>query len=304
MGHGSYSLEDRSYRSASLGYFSKSIHEVTSRELKSEMNPNGVLLRESRDSDEHPNSIPIIIGLDLTGSMYNVPQYLVRDGLPNIMGRIIQNGIPDPQVLFLGIGDHEYDRAPLQVGQFESNDELLDKWLTNTWLEGGGGGNSGESYLLAWYFAAFHTEIDSFDKRKNKGILVTIGDEPTLRNISGKTLDRIMGGGQHRDYSAVELLEKAKEKYNVYHIHVTDTSYGHDSRVIGSWKEILGDNLIICEDHKLVSVEIPKLISEQYKNKKQTLLNDDVEEIKPNINDNIDDQSNGFKYDENGELIL
>ena len=69
------------------------------------------------------------------------------------MDKIIQSGIKDPQVLFLAIGDHECDTSPLQVGQFESSDELLEHWLTHVWLEGGGGGNRGESYALAWHFA-------------------------------------------------------------------------------------------------------------------------------------------------------
>ena len=56
------------------------------------------------------------------------------------------------------------DSAPLQVGQFESSDELLDKWLTNIYFEAGGGGNGGESYALAWYFAALKTATDSMEK--------------------------------------------------------------------------------------------------------------------------------------------
>ncbi|STD12570.1 hypothetical protein [Chryseobacterium carnipullorum] len=39
------------------------------------------------------------------------------------MGGIIQGGVPDPALLFLGIGDHECDAYSLQVGQFESGDE-------------------------------------------------------------------------------------------------------------------------------------------------------------------------------------
>ena len=51
--------------------------------------------------------------------------------------------VPDPQILFVAVGDATSDRAPLQVGQFESTAELMDQWLTWSFLEGGGGGSSG-----------------------------------------------------------------------------------------------------------------------------------------------------------------
>jgi hypothetical protein len=124
------------------------------RKIHESMDPKTIKLREARDSAEHPNVFPVILGLDLTGSMGSIPVYLIREGLPHIMGKLIQKGFNDASLLFVGVGDHENDDAPLQVGQFESGDDELDTWLTRTWVEGGGGGNAGESYLLAWYFAA------------------------------------------------------------------------------------------------------------------------------------------------------
>ena len=259
MGSGSYSSTERGIRSTSLGYATKSIHQTfTQRSLSNLMNPLDVKIRESRDSQEHPNSVAILLALDLTGSMGNVPHTLVKTGLPNIMDGIIQQGQPDPQLLFVGVGDHECDRSPLQVGQFESSDALLDKWLTDIYLEGGGGGNNGESYLLAWYFAGYHTSIDCFEKRKQKGFLFTIGDEPNLTSLPSYNVKSIMGNGQYQDYSAAELLEKARETYNVYHIHVRETHNGKNQSVVDGWKQVLGENLIEVQD----SSEIAGLIAE------------------------------------------
>lgn len=261
MGGGSYSVENRSVRATSEGYHTKSSHEIfKQRSINNAMSPHGVLIRESRDSEEHPNTMSIIIALDVTGSMGSTPHHIVKDGLPNIMGTIIQKGLLDPQLLFLAIGDHECDDSPLQVGQFESSDELLDKWLTDVYLEGGGGANGGESYLLAWYFAALHTSIDCFEKRNERGFLFTVGDEPTLKHIPKNVLQNIMGDGQYGDLTSAELLEKAQEKYNVYHLHIKQTRAGSIQKTIDDWYQLMGDNLIVIERHEDVSKKITEIV--------------------------------------------
>jgi hypothetical protein len=262
MGHGTYSSDSRTSRAVSAGYYTKSAHEIfKQRSINNAMNPHGITVRESRDSAEHPKSLPIIIALDVTGSMGSVPHALVKDGLPTLVTNIIENGQPDPQILFLAIGDHECDQSPLQVGQFESSDELLDKWLTDVYLEGGGGGNAGESYLLAWYFAGYHTVTDQFEKRSEKGFLFTIGDEPTLKNISNHVMKEIMGDGQYEDFSAAKLLDKAREKYNVYHLHIAETGAGSRRETIAGWKQLMGDNLLIIQRHEDVAASIAKIIT-------------------------------------------
>ena len=262
MGMGEYSLSSRSERSVILGYETKSVNEIFSqRSINSAMNPYGVQLRESRDSEEHPDTISIVLALDVTGSMGSIPHHLVKEGLPKIMGNIIQSGIKDPQLLFLAIGDHECDQSPLQVGQFESSDELLDKWLTDVYLEGGGGGNIGESYLLAWYFAGFRTAIDCFEKRAKKGFLFTVGDEPTLPDIPLKALKGIMGDGQYENYLSTTLLDKAREMYHVYHLHIKQTAAGSSQQTMDGWKQLMGDKLIILDRHEEVSKIIPEIVA-------------------------------------------
>lgn len=283
MGHASYSVEDRSVRASFSGYDTKSAQEIFKRKsINNAMDPHGINIRESRDSNEHPNSLAIVLALDVTGSMGSIPHFLVKEGLPRIMDNIIQRGIKDPQLLFLGIGDHECDNSPLQVGQFESGDELLDKWLTDIYLEGGGGANYGESYLLAWYFAGKHTSIDCFEKRKQKGFLFTVGDEPTLKEIPSYVLKRIMGDGQYNNSTAINLLDIAREKYNVYHLHIKQGSNGNNQECMDGWKQLMKDNLVIVDRKEDVSNIISEIVT-KYKQ------NSNKEEI---------------KIEENGEIIL
>lgn len=259
MGYSSYSSVDREVRADSLGYTTNSLQDnFKSKSIQRAMDPKDLTVRESRDSEAHPNSVAIIIALDVTGSMMSVPQKIVADGLPHIMTDIIQGGTPDPQVLFLGVGDHECDSAPIQVSQFESGDEELDKWLTSIYMERGGGSNDGESYMLAYYTAAMHTSIDCFEKRGEKGLLFTIGDEKVLPHIPKESLQRHFGMGQYQDYTTKELITLAQEKYEIYHIHTMETGAGRRHGVVPAWKELLGQNVLVVQSH----TEIPALISE------------------------------------------
>lgn len=265
MGYTSYSYEDRLSRSVSSGFstVTKATADTVFKQNKlgmihEEMKPSKAQLRESRDSDTHPNTVPIIIGLDETGSMGDIPIHMVKDGLPKMVSKIIQNGIPDPQILFLGIGDHEVDDAPLQVGQFESGDAELDLWLTRTWNERGGGSNAGESYLLAWYFAAKHTIHDCNEKRGQKGILFTIGDEPNLPRLPSRSIEEIMGVPSQSSYTDSELLALAQETYDVYHIIVNHSTTAERSK--SYWTKMLGQHCVVIDDYNKVSDTISDIV--------------------------------------------
>jgi hypothetical protein len=269
MGHGTYSYSSSVTRSAL--YSTKSSTEIfKSRSINNAMDPNGVTVRESRDSKEHPNSIPIILALDVTGSMGSIPSFLVKQGLLQLMQKIIDGGCADPQVLFMGIGDHECDGAPLQIGQFESSDSLLDHWLTKLFIEGGGGGNEGESYLLAWFFASRYTATDHFEKRGKKGLLITMGDEPTLKKLPAHVQKELMGDGQYSELTADQLLEKAKEKFEVFHLHLLQGSRGNDKHVKDGWTQLMGDRVLFVQNKEDVAQIIADKVLEIVKSQGST----------------------------------
>lgn len=269
MGCGSYSYDayttlanERSYATASASSIFKNrslsaksdikTSNVSARNyntnVKREMLTVGV--RESRDTQEHPETTPIIIALDVTGSMRRTPHEMIRNNFPKLMDALMQLGIKDPQLLFMAIGDHEYDSYPIQVGQFESDTERIVNSLEEFVLEGGGGGNRGESYLLAHIVAGYHTETDSWYKRHKKGYLFTIGDEPNLTSVPGRALEEFMGYQKPANsITAKEAVEKAKEQYHVFHIHITDGSHG--SRPDRGWSELLGQNVLVGDSHNI-----------------------------------------------------
>lgn len=260
MGSTLYNSSDRYNRAVSSGYFSKSVDDVFEqnkvRRIHESMEPQKAIIREARDSDVHPWSVPIIIALDVTGSMGKIPHYLIKDGLPKIMDTIMERGIKDSQILFLAIGDGLRDTYPLQVGQFESGDVELDTWLTRTYLEGGGGGNGGESYHLAWLFAGKNTVTDAWEKRGQKGFLFTIGDEPCHDPLPANIIRNLTNNQVERSMSNQELLELAKEKYNVYHLQIMEGAEGRSS--LRFWKNLLGEHCIEVNHHE----DVAKLIAE------------------------------------------
>lgn len=276
MGGGTYSTTARSARSEKLNYASTradnlgdTFKQKALRMIHESLSPKGVAIRESRDSPEHPLSFAILLGIDFTGSMGSVPAFLVSKGLPHMIEKIFNAGIKDPQVGFIGIGDHECDNYPLQVGQFESSDEKLDMDLTNMYPEGGGGGNGGESYLLAWYHAAFHTDIDCFNKRGQKGLLITIGDEPNLNSVPGSAIAKLYGLQSAKNYSAAELLEEARKKYDVYHINVKSTHTGQSSATQNYWPQIMGENFIQAANADDIADIIAGLANKTFKGTRQ-----------------------------------
>lgn len=283
MGSTSYSTESRSIRSKSLGYTINHVDTIFTqnkeRKIHESMDPKGVVVRECRDSEVHPNSIPIIIALDVTGSMGRIPHEMIKEGLPTMMNTLLEAGLDDASVLFLAVGDHTYDRAPLQVGQFESGDEELDMWLTRTWLESGGGANNGESYNLAWYFAARHTVTDSMEKRNTKGFLFTIGDEPVLPSIPKQAIAEIMGATPQASVSTPEILKEAQQKYNVFHLHLTELFTGVPS--LSGWQSLLGQQCVEVKSYKKIAKTIADIVISHQENKHTT----QTQTISPNTQD-------------------
>ena len=192
MGYGNYS--DEAYAAIVRTRASTPRQEVfQQRACHPLMIPHGVKLRECRDSDAHPQSIGIVFALDVTGSMGEIPKMLARRELPQFMKVLGDCQVRDPQLLFCAVGDVTSDQAPLQVGQFESTAELMDQWLTWSYLEGGGGGTGEESYELAMYFLAVHTEMDCAVKRGKRGYLFMTGDEHPYPRLSRNTVESVVG---------------------------------------------------------------------------------------------------------------
>ena len=206
------------------------------RNLDKMLNPANVT-RECCDSEEHPNTLPVILALDVTGSMGSAAVEVAKQ-LNVIMTQLYEK-VKDVEFMIMGIGDFAYDRCPLQVSQFESDIRIAEQ-LDRVFFEFGGGGNKYESYTAAWYFGARHTRLDAW-KRGRKGIIITMGDERINPYLPADRLQNVIGDKLQDNVETKDLYEEAAEKYDLYHLTVR---HGRDWDLEGirtSWREYLDE---------------------------------------------------------------
>ncbi|WP_433325852.1 hypothetical protein [Spirillospora sp. CA-294931] len=247
-GHWSTNVYDaaQNYR-ASTGASAFAYSDAGATSTHPSLDPKGVTFRESRDSDDHPESLAIAVLFDVTGSMGTVPRTL-QSKLPDLLGLLLRKGyVEHPHILFGAVGDATCDRAPLQIGQFEA-DNRMDDDLGRVLLEGGGGGQMRESYELAMYFMARHTAIDCFDKRGRRGYLFMIGDELAYPKVSRHQVRSIIGAELDEDVPAEEIVRELQRRYDVYFIIPEGAHHAGSRKLKDFWNGLLGQNVLYLDD--------------------------------------------------------
>jgi hypothetical protein len=261
MGSGTFDpAAYRSFASSTRGKSTSDIYASTT--MHASLNPLNVRLRESRDSADNPASTPVIVGIDVTGSMGMIADVLAREGLGTLFTGILdRKPISDPHVMFMAVGDANCDRAPLQVSQFEADKRIIEQ-LTNIYLEHGGGGNSFESYNLPWYFAANHTAHDSMEKRGKRGYLFTVGDEEAPQDLTRDQIKQFIGDDMQGNVTTRDMLNAAQRLYDVYHVIIEEGQHArnHMPKVVDSWSALLGQHVIRLSDHKKLAETIVSAI--------------------------------------------
>lgn len=260
MGAGSFSASCYAEYSRSTG---KAYNAATGRvsgqvfresRLNPLLDPRMFEFRECVNTEEHPDTIPVILALDVTGSMGSACRE-TAEALGVIMSDLYGK-FKDIEFCVMGIGDLAYDRAPIQMSQFESDVRIAES-LDKIYMEHGGGGNAFESYTAAWYMGLHRTKLDCFDKQGRKGIIITMGDEPLNPYLPVIQLNIAIGGApEQADVETPALYSAVTEKFDVYHIAVDDYATGYKSyrqRIESSFGQLLGDRLKVSTINNLSS---------------------------------------------------
>lgn len=226
------------------------------RTLDPMLDPKDVM-RECCDTEEHPETIPVILALDVTGSMGQAAVEVAKQ-LNIIMTKLYEK-VKDVEFMVMGIGDLAYDRYPLQVSQFESDIRIAEQ-LDKIYFEFGGGGNAYESYTAAWYFGLNHVKLDAWE-RGRKGIIITMGDEGVNPYLSAERIYDITGREIGEDVETEALFESVQEKYEVYHLFVNHRIYVNNGSFIKTWEKIMDKDHFKVVRLKDLTSEIIKIVT-------------------------------------------
>ncbi len=256
MGYSISSADDlsarRAYREASGTTFAHTrtmaSRPVAERKVHESVDPKwrnaaGEQIRECRDSEAHPITLPVVVGFDETGSMGEAPMIL-QQKLASLKGALLRTGLVDAQLCFGAYGDAQNDEvAPCQVGQFESGLEMED-WLNNLYLERLGGGNWGETAGLLLYFMARHSRLDSVTKRGKKGYLILTGDECPLPFVTREEVARYIGDTIQGDLAIEAVVAEASQLYDIYFFHL-NTGAAVMQGSLAVWQRLLGEGHVV-----------------------------------------------------------
>lgn len=219
MGYGSYTASDWTKLKTSRQLTEKqNVEEVfVKKGCDPRFNPRHIGTRECFDSEDHPHTTPIVVGLDVTGSMGYLAVKVAKEALNDLIMKLYSTDvIEDPALMCAAYGDG-WDSAPLQVTQFESDiriaEQLLDLYFENR-------GNGQVVPTCLWEFLSRHTNIDAINKRNEKGFIFTIGDSAKIREDHvSETIATVVG--DHIPAASVQsILRETQKKFHVFHIMI------------------------------------------------------------------------------------
>ncbi len=242
----------------------------TQRQLHPRLNPRNVI-RECCDSEDHPETVPVILALDVTGSMGTASAEVAKK-MNEVMTRLYGE-IRDVEFLVMGIGDLSYDRVPIQISQFEADIRIAEQ-LDLVYMEHGGGGNAFESYTAAWYMGLHHTRLDCW-RREKKGLIITMGDEPLNPYLPREPLSAVTGDLVRTDVETQALYREVSRKYELYHIHVSHRQPDrYEERVMDSFGKQLPEGHLVMSDLDGIAGALIRIVTDHAKQNSPAGLNE------------------------------
>ncbi|MDO4863255.1 MAG: hypothetical protein Q4A05_03705 [Ruminococcus sp.] len=247
MGRGSYSSADWNRLKNSRGISASSTADdiFKGNKVNEKYLPEFINIRESRDSEDSPESTPIIIGFDSTGSMGYLAAEIAKNSLNKTATMILEKRpVTDPHIMCAAITSPVKSNIfpCMQVTQFEADIRVVEQLLEFR-LDGG---NKYAYDALVWYFALKHTSTDCNEKRGKKGFLFCIGDEVCDDGrgeiLTANDIVNVYHDNAETGYKTADLYRQTSEKYEIIHIITGD----HTEQALKTWeKAVPGINAVI-----------------------------------------------------------
>ena len=178
------------------------------------------------------SSNPLIIAVDVTGSMANWP-FEIFDRLPLLFNTLSQYR-EDLQVCFAAIGDAVVDRWPLQVTTFASGFDL--EQLLGSLYGEGGGGDAPESYGLFAHWVNTHVQVPNATESP---FLILFGDATMHPTVPGAQIGHYLGDGQSRDLDSIKTWGEVTQTWNTWFLRRPTGRRGDE--VDRQWGRAIGD---------------------------------------------------------------
>lgn len=284
MGYGSYKASDWAKLKNSRGINnSSSASDIFAKELKDVYNPRFIDVRESRDSDDSPESTPIILGFDVTGSMGYLAEEIAKNSLNRTITEIYdKQPVTNPHVMCAAFTEW-VPQGGLQVTQFEADIRVVEQLLD---LKVRFGGNTYSYDDLVWYFAARHTEIDCYNKRGKKGFIFCIGDEIcgylNDDRMTHKQINSVFGDDVDKpSLNPLDVYDEASKKYEIFHI-ITDQGYNAE-RAYTSWRAMIEGRIAVikAENIDLLSEVITSIMQLVQGKDRDSILSQWDDKVRP-----------------------
>jgi len=204
---------------------------------------------------------PVVFAVDVTGSMGSWPGIIFHK-LPVLFNEA-KLWLPDVEISFAAVGDAYTDRCPVQVCEFGTGRDL-EAHINAIYPEGGGGGQSRESYELFAYYYARHCEMP----RAKKALFVYCGDEGFYDRILPMHLKAHFGDEVDDPIDAYAVFKELAERFEVYNLRV---KYGQDDRdeeIREQWQKAIGcERVLRLEDPGRVvdcAIGLTALLAQDY----------------------------------------
>lgn len=186
-------------------------------------------------SIETNSKAPVVILCDVTGSMGKWPAtifsklpYLDKEG-KEYLGE-------DMEISFAAIGDAFSDKYPLQIRTFSKGLDLPVQ-LKELVIEGGGGGQSQESYELGALYYARNAKMPN----AVRPILIFIGDESLYEFVEKRHAKDIHVDLESSRIDTKDIFEELKRKFSVYVVRKPYDRSG-ESAIQKQWVSLLGED--------------------------------------------------------------
>jgi hypothetical protein len=200
----------------------------------------------AKDLVEHNISLEtptLIIVSDVTGSMGQWPAIMFSK-LPYLMHELKVYLGEEAGVLVAAVGDATCDNYPLQLQIPKKTYNEANEAFNKLVVEGGGGGQTKESYELAAGYMLHGVKVK---RDMPKPILVFIGDEFPYEMVSATQLANY--GITVENESTVEVFRKLREVYDVYLIQKpygsNDFNNPQTVMIKAAWQPLLDPEHII-----------------------------------------------------------